>query len=69
MTKHPQISRDSAVSHQARSRQQEAIESRTPFQPDAQLTPFTRDTHQGIMIEWWDSCTNPKTALSGVAPC
>lgn len=52
MTLQPQISPDSAASVSARARQKEAIESRTQFQPDAQLTLFTRDTHQGITIRW-----------------
>jgi len=52
MTKEPQISLDSAVPHRAMLRQQQAIEPRTQFQPDAQLTPFTRDTHLGITIRW-----------------
>jgi hypothetical protein len=52
MTKQSEISRGPAASLQLRSRQQGQIESRTQYQPAAQLTPFTRYTHLCIMIEW-----------------
>jgi len=69
MTKQSEISANSADSLPARSRQLQAIESRTQCQSDAQLTPFRRDTHQGILIEWWDSGPNPGTAVSGEGSC
>jgi hypothetical protein len=69
MTKQPQVSADSATPTQDRAMQPGPIESMTQYQPDAQLRPLTRNTHQGILIEWWDSCTNPKTALVGVGAC
>ena len=65
MTKQSEISANSADSLPARSRQLQAIESRTQCQPDSQLTPFTRDTHQGITIRWWDSLPSPGTAVFG----
>jgi len=69
MTDQTEINTDSAGSVQARSMQQEAVESRTLCQPDAQLTPFRRDTHLGILIRWWDSYPNPEIALAGDWPC
>ena len=69
MNQQPENSPDSATSLQARSRQQGPIESSTQHQPDAQLTPFTRDTHLCILIEWWDSCPNPGMAWAGDRPC
>ena len=51
MTKQSDISRDSATSLRSRARKQRPMESMTQYQPDTQLTPFTRDTHLCIMIE------------------
>lgn len=51
MTKQSQITEPAAFLA-VRSRHEQAIESMTQHQPDSELTPFTRDTHQGIMIEW-----------------
>jgi hypothetical protein len=69
MTKQSEISTDSATSLQLRFSQQGPIESMTQYQPDSQLTPFTRDTHLGILIRWWDSYPNPEIALAGDRPC
>jgi hypothetical protein len=70
MIQQSEISTDSATPHQVRSRQQGPIESMTQYRPNALLTPFKRDTHLCIMIEWWDSCPNPeKAAVAGGRPC
>jgi len=69
MIQQSEISTDSATSRQVRSRQQRPVESMTQYQPDAQLTAFTRYTHLGILIRWWDSRPNPEIALAGDRPC